>query len=87
MVDKSDHTSVEVRSLPQCDFCGTEGKVALAVFDGATTGGPWANMCERHYRIHGVGLGLGRGQKLILKKSEPKMEVKMVGGFPTVSIK
>lgn len=61
------HTEVEVTELPQCDFCKTEGLGNLAAYDGATTLGPWAFLCERHFDTYGVGLGLGRGQKLIVK--------------------
>jgi len=31
--------------------------------DGATTMGPWANMCPRCFEKYGRGLGLGKGQK------------------------
>lgn len=54
------HTQVKVSSLPKCDFCGK-----TAGYDGKTTHGPWANMCEDCFGQHGVGLGLGRGQKLV----------------------
>jgi len=30
--------------------------------DGATIAGPWALMSPASYRVHGRGLGLGRGQ-------------------------
>ena len=43
----------------KCDFCDAEAK-----YDGKTTYGPWAYMCEKHFRTVGVGLGLGKGQKL-----------------------
>ena len=56
------HTQVEVAVLPKCDFC-----VRPARYDGKTRMGPWANMCEIHFRSCGVGLGLGRGQELILR--------------------
>ncbi len=52
-------TSVKVESLPSCDFCGKQ-----AEYDAATKFGPWANMCESDFKVHGVGLGTGRGQKL-----------------------
>ena len=42
-----------------CDFCKQP-----AVYDGKTTQGPWAYMCEGCFKKHGVGLGLGSGQKL-----------------------
>lgn len=54
---------VTVQSLPQCDMCG-DG--SAAEFDGATAFGPWANMCNRHFGQFGVGLGTGRGQRLVL---------------------
>ena len=57
------HTSVEVVEVPKCDFCSSK-----AVYDGKTNLGPWANMCENHFSQYGVGLGLGKGQKLIKSK-------------------
>lgn len=56
-----DKTTTEVRSLPNCDFCGAE-----AHYDAKTNMGPWGYMCEAHYRTHGIGLGLGKGQRLIV---------------------
>jgi len=54
---------VEVLELPDCDIpaCGKK-----AGYDAKTKMGPWANLCEEHFQEHGVGLGLGKGQKLIL---------------------
>ena len=63
-------TQVEVSSLPKCDFC-----LADAKYDAKTTLGPWANMCETHFRQFGMGLGTGKGQKLILKKADVKKEL------------
>lgn len=37
-----------------------------ARYDGATVHGPWAFMCEAHFTSDGIGLGTGRGQRLIL---------------------
>jgi hypothetical protein len=54
-----------VSSLPTCDF-PHDGAAPAAKYDGKTRGGPWANMCEAHYRIHGTGLGTGKGQELIV---------------------
>lgn len=56
------HTEVEVAELPPCDFCGEP-----AQYDGKTSSGPWANMCQRHFKVHGIGLGLGRGRRLKVK--------------------
>lgn len=53
----SDRTSRA--TIVDCDFCGSEAK-----YDGKTKGGPWAFMCESCFNTQGVGLGIGRGQKL-----------------------
>jgi hypothetical protein len=61
--------SVVVSSLPDCDFClmGIVPRRRPARYDGATRQGPWANMCEeQHWEQYGVGLGTGRGQRLVL---------------------
>jgi hypothetical protein len=52
-----------VSKYPQCDFCTQE-----AHYDGKTTQGPWAYMCDNCFKEHGVGLGTGRGQRLVLAK-------------------
>lgn len=66
------HTKVTVERLPKCDFCGRiarynsrvkSGIEAHLVFE-ARYG--WAYMCEACFAIYGVGLGLGKGQELIL---------------------
>lgn len=59
------HTKVEVLKLPNCDFC--KASHATAAYDGKTTFGPWANMCEMHFQQYGIGLGLGKGQRLLQK--------------------
>lgn len=56
------HTKVTVLALPDCDFCGD-----TAHYDGKTKLGPWGHMCESCFHKHGVGLGLGRGQELVVK--------------------
>jgi hypothetical protein len=53
--------AVRVAVVPDCDFCGKR-----AAYDGKTVMGPWANMCADHFVDFGLGLGLGRGQRLIL---------------------
>ena len=58
-------TTTVVRVIPPCDFCN--GSV-LAVVDGKTRIGPWANMCQRHFDLVGVGLGTGKGQRFVLKE-------------------
>lgn len=54
--------STVVDKRPQCDMC----RKAEAQYDGKTTSGPWAYMCLACYRLHGVGLGTGKGQRLYL---------------------
>lgn len=60
-----------------CDLCKSQGLQVQAVYDGKTIHGPWAYMCEEHFGALGVGLGTGRGQRLIVgekpdtKKSSP----------------
>lgn len=66
-------TRVEVAKLPPCDFCKFVGPpprqpAQLAQFDGKTTEGPWANMCRFHFDKYGVGLGTGKGQRLIARE-------------------
>jgi hypothetical protein len=53
---------VIVAERPKCSFC-TEP----AQYDGKTVMGPWANMCTAHWARFGVGLGLGRGQRLLVE--------------------
>jgi hypothetical protein len=58
------HYEVEVDSIPDCNLCNDH---QLAVYDCKTKQGPWGNLCEKHFSIFGVGLGLGKGRKLIIK--------------------
>lgn len=61
-----------------CDICqlvGTrndDGSVTRAEFDAKTTEGPWAYLCDEHFRQFGVGLGTGLGQRLVYESSETK---------------
>lgn len=48
-----------------CDICKI--KITSVFIDGKTKFGPWADMCLNCHTIHGVGLGLGRGQKYELQ--------------------
>jgi len=58
----AEHRKVTVERLPKCDFCGR-----IARYDGRTKHhGCWAYMCEGCFAIRGIGLGLGKGQELIL---------------------
>ena len=61
-------TEVEVTRLPKCDICHHDEQVVTdATYDGKTKRGPWANMCDRHFKSDGIGLGTGRGQRLVLR--------------------
>lgn len=57
--------TAEVPQIPDCDMCvdGTR-----AEYDAKTSQGPWAYMCRNHYGQWGIGLGTGKGQRLILKE-------------------
>lgn len=57
-------TTAKVAKLPNCDVCAMLGRTEKAHYDGATVQGPWAFMCDKHFRLLGVGLGTGQGQQL-----------------------
>ena len=59
------HTEVKVAEIPGCDFCARSGVQRKAGYDGKSRLGPWAYMCETCFDKYGVGLGLGRGQRLV----------------------
>lgn len=44
-----------------CDIC--RFPIENIYIDGRTKMGPWANMCYKCYKQHGVGLGTGSGQQ------------------------
>lgn len=62
-------TEVVVALLPPCDIHRGESDDSTvdAAYDGKTRWGPWANMCEDCWNHYGVGLGLGKGQRLIAR--------------------
>lgn len=62
--------AVEILAVKQCDIHryvmdqpGVEAR-----YDGKTKGGPWANMCQECFNKHGIGLGTGRGQRLVVTR-------------------
>jgi len=57
-------TKVKVEQLPKCDIC----KQRDAHYDGKTRLGPWAYMCLQCFGELGVGLGVGKGQELIVNE-------------------
>ena len=63
-------TVAYVATMPMCDICKVNGDPTVpAQYDGKTKSGPWANMCLTHFTLHGVGLGVGMGQKLMLEEN------------------
>lgn len=64
--------SVVVPARPSCDIHKGSGHTVPAMVDGKTRSGPWANMCEDCFDRFGVGLGTGRGQRLLLRGEEPE---------------
>lgn len=62
--------TVAVISEPKmCDICAQNGDPSVpAGFDAKTKAGPWANMCSTHFGLYGVGLGTGKGQRLVLEE-------------------
>lgn len=63
--------TVKVSKLANCDICVHVDHVTppkVAVYDGATKMGAWAYMCEEHFEYVGIGLGTGKGQRLILEE-------------------
>lgn len=64
-----------------CQVCDMDGRPATpATIDGRTRYGPWAYMCDDCHARHGVGLGLGHGQRLTASAAAPVGAV--VEGFP-----
>ncbi len=52
--------------LPNCEACKmVYGNIVPASYDARTKAGPWAYLCVTCFNEHGVGLGLGLGQKLV----------------------
>lgn len=66
------HTEVVVDKLPLCQLCQQDPLILYQVahYDGKTRMGPWAYMCRQCFKQYGIGLGLGKGQKLILKEEQ-----------------
>jgi hypothetical protein len=48
-------------AVPKVDDFGD--KIDDEFIDGKTQTGPWGIMTPRSHRLHGVGLGLGKGQR------------------------
>lgn len=59
-----DHTSVEVLQLPKCDFCDERAKYDARIPAFAT----WGYVCPTHFQQFDCKVGLGKGQRLVLKR-------------------
>ena len=68
---------VYVSTLPECDIHKYEQQTegVPAAYDGKTSHGPWANMCQACFDQYGTGLGTGKGQRLIVG-DEPERDVR-----------
>jgi hypothetical protein len=79
-------TTARVTILHYCDYCEEEGVKRVAVVDGATKQGPWADMCSAHFMRHGVGLGTGIGQTFIYEdvEGEPTFKEQKRDAFDTL---
>lgn len=62
-MDKNEMALVD--SFPDCDVCSEK---AGARYDSHTKMGAWGFLCESCFEKHGTGLGLGIGQRLVLKE-------------------
>jgi len=49
----------------KCEIC--EERLVEEFVDGRTKLGLWAIMCVGCFKVHGVGLGLGKGQKYLIQ--------------------
>lgn len=66
---KQPHTVVKIAEAKPCDFCKENGVARDAKYDAKVNIGTyWANMCQGHFDLYGVGLGLGIGQELVVEK-------------------
>jgi hypothetical protein len=63
-------TVAKVAAMPTCDFCRMNGADVPAGFDGKTKMGAWANMCPTHFGLYGIGLGTGKGQRLVMEEPD-----------------
>lgn len=87
MTNNNNHLKTEVSELPPCDICSQSGKNTPAKYDALLNLGGWGNVCETHFRQFGTGLGLGKGQELILTKGETTTPRKLMGamGIPVIN--
>ena len=58
-----------VDELPDCDMCKMEGKDPEPAEYDASVSGRWGYLCQKHFDELGCSLGLGMGQKLVVRGS------------------
>ena len=62
------HSEVVVDRLPNCDICSAQQVARTAQYDAKLNfGSSWANLCQEHFETFGLGLGLGVGQRLVVR--------------------
>lgn len=59
-------TTAKMTHRPDCDLCARDGVKTSATYDAKTFLGPWAYLCDTHYQSHGIGLGEGVGQRILV---------------------
>lgn len=63
-----------VMELPHCSLHWELRQVVVeAAYDAKTKYGPWGYLCVNCFVDHGVGLGTGRGQRLIVGVRLPEV--------------
>ena len=68
-------TTARLTTLPDCDICKmVHDPIKPAKYDGKTISGQWGYMCHKHFLLHGVGLGLGKGQRLITESEHTEID-------------
>lgn len=59
-----------VAELPPCGLHELRGERVEAAYDAKTRMGPWAYLCAPCFVEYGLGLGEGRGQRLMLREGQ-----------------
>lgn len=68
----TDHRSVTVSEIPDCDYCSTLKVKRPAFADAKIGNGGWANVCDLHFQMFHCNLGMGWGQRLVLEEPQPQ---------------
>ena len=61
------HMEAVVYEQKFCDICAMCGKQKKALYDAKCDNGGWGFLCQKHFEFYGCSLGLGKGQKLVVK--------------------